>query len=301
MSERNFRRDSLETSGRSPYSDLFIYYLDGQVSPDHSVWGPNFLGCWQEEDSAFLFFSAPSGGHVEKTLQRQPQLTLIDEFRMTYDEWQGGRLTAFRVGRFFITPPWHVPVEEENLGQGALPIVLDPGLVFGTGTHPTTRNCLEAIQLVFRYEKPGAVIDLGTGTGLLALAASRLGCKKNLAIDLNFLAAKTALKNVRLNRMQNTVLVVQGRAEDFIDSPSDLVIANIHYDVMKRLIQSEGFFAKKWFVLSGLLRTQAREISHRLCKHPVEIIKKWEKDGVWHTFLGRTGRANISSVSKGSK
>jgi ribosomal protein L11 methyltransferase len=123
---------------------------------------------------------------------------------------------------------------------------------------------------------------------LLALAASRLGSEKTLAVDLNFLAVNTAQKNIRLNRLQDTVLAVQGRAEDFIDSPSDLVIANIHYEVMKPLIRAQGFFAKKWFILSGLLRTQARDIAFSLSRHPVQIIKEWEQDGVWHTFCGKT-------------
>ncbi|MEE8430938.1 MAG: 50S ribosomal protein L11 methyltransferase [Candidatus Desulfatibia sp.] len=109
---------------------------------------------------------------------------------------------------------------------------------------------------------------------MLALAAFRLGCSKTLAVDLNFLAVNTALKNVRLNRMQDTVLVIQGLAEDFIDSPCDLVIANIHYDVMKQLVDAQGFFDKEWFILSGLLHTQAIDIAYRLSRHPFQIIKK---------------------------
>ncbi len=97
------------------------------------------------------------------------------------------------------------------------------------------------------------------------------------------------MKNVRLNRMQDTVLVIQGLAEDFIDSPYDLVIANIHYDVMKQLVDAQGFLDKKWFILSGLLRTQAKDIAYRLSRHHVQIIKKWEQNGIWHTFLGRIG------------
>ncbi len=82
------------------------------------------------------------------------------------------------------------------------------------------------------------------------------------------------MKNVRLNRMQDTVLVIQGLAEDFIDSPYDLVIANIHYDVMKQLVDAQGFFDKEWFILSGLLHTQAIDIAYRLSRHPFQIIKK---------------------------
>ncbi|MBU0987125.1 MAG: 50S ribosomal protein L11 methyltransferase [Proteobacteria bacterium] len=287
MNETSYQPNNLQASIHGPYQDLFIYYLNGHVAPDYSTLGSDFLGCWQEEASAFLFFSTASRDHVEKMLKVRPDLTLLDEFQMTYAEWQGGKLTPLRVGRFFIAPPWHMPKNNKGAYREELPIVLDPGVVFGTGTHPTTHDCLEALELVFRQGNPGSAIDLGTGTGLLALAASRLGCPKILAVDLNFLATQTAMKNVRLNRLQDVVMVIQGRAEDFIDSPFDLVIANIHYDVMKRLIQVKGFLTPKWFILSGLLRTQARDIACRLSKPPFRIIKKWEQDGVWHTFLGK--------------
>ena len=176
-----------------------------------------------------------------------------------------------------------------NPCHNQLSILLDPGVVFGAGTHTTTQDCLNALELVFSREKIESALDLGTGTGLLALAASRLGCKNILAVDFNFLAARTALRNVRLNQLQDHIIIVQGRAEDFIDSPSDLVIANIHYDVMKHLIASPGFFNNKWFILSGLLRSQARDLLYELSKNRVRIVKKWERDGIWHTFLGKTG------------
>ncbi|MBL7180910.1 MAG: 50S ribosomal protein L11 methyltransferase [Desulfobacterales bacterium] len=289
MSSTGYVQSERKTSFDSPYKDLFIYYLHGQVVPDQNLFDPDFIGCWPEDEFSFLFFSRPARAKVEKLLNSQPRLTLLDEFQMTYDQWQGGRLAPFRVGRFHIAPPWQMPWNNQEISQEELPIVLDPGVVFGTGTHPTTCSCLEALELVFGRAKIVSALDLGTGTGLLALAASRLGSPKTLAVDLNFLAVNTAIKNVRLNRLQDSVLVVQGRAEDFIDSPSDLVIANIHYEVMKHLIQAQGFCAKKWFILSGLLRTQAKDIASSLSRHPFQIIKKWEQDGIWHTFFGKIG------------
>jgi ribosomal protein L11 methyltransferase len=82
-------------------------------------------------------------------------------------------------------------------------------------------------------------------------------------------------------------VAVQGRAQDFVDVDSDLVIANIHYDVIKRLIASKGFFRKKWFIISGLLRSQARDIVAGLSNNSITIINKWEHEGVWHTFFGK--------------
>ena len=77
------------------------------------------------------------------------------------------------------------------------------------------------------------------------------------------------------------------RAENFIDCPADLVIANIHYDVMQRLIDSSGFLQKDKFILSGLLRSEAKAVIHKLAQFPVKILKTWTQDGIWHTLYGK--------------
>ena len=79
----------------------------------------------------------------------------------------------------------------------------------------------------------------------------------------------------------------QGLAQEIVAVDAELVIANIHYPVMKGLIASEGFLSKKGFILSGLLRSQAREIEAELSRKPVKIIKKWELEGIWYTFFGK--------------
>ena len=81
-------------------------------------------------------------------------------------------------------------------------------------------------------------------------------------------------------KTEERVITVQGKAEDFIAYPADLIIANIHYDVMRHLIQAKGFLDKKRFILSGLLRSEAKDIADSLARHPVKIIKQWTHDGV---------------------
>lgn len=271
----------------NPYEELYIYYLQGRLKPNNKIYGNNFIGNWQEDDFSFLFYSKPSPDEISKIINSNADLALIDEFHMTYDQWQGGKTDPEKIGRFCIVPPWRKSGEKKNLCHNELTILLDPGVVFGNGLHTTTRDCIEAMEMVFLRDRIESAIDIGTGTGILALAASLLGCRSTLAVDLNFLAANTALRNVRLNCLENNILVIQGQAEDFIDSPSDLVIANIHYDVMKDLINSEGFSNKKWFILSGLLRSQAKDVNFKLYQNRINIIKTWECDGIWHTFLGK--------------
>ena len=130
-------------------------------------------------------------------------------------------------------------------------------------------------------------MDLGTGTGVLAIAAVLLGAKIAIGVDLNLLAVQTASRNIGLNRVQGNILAVQGSATELIWLETDLVIANIHFEVMRELLQTDGFLKKRWFILSGLLRSQAKAIQSQLAALPVKIVTNWNQNGIWYTFLGK--------------
>jgi ribosomal protein L11 methyltransferase len=270
---------------RQSYGDLYIYYLEGRVSSTPGFFNHFFIGNWEEDGFSFLFFSKPSDEFVLKFIENHGGLKLLDQYHMSYEEWQGGKFSSLQIGRFMIIPPWDADnacfVEPENK------ILLDPGVVFGNGLHPTTQDCIEALELLFSIEPIESALDLGCGTGILALVAGKSGCQKCFALDFNLLASQTANKNVKLNNLTHNILVAQARAENFVDLCTDLLIANIHYDVMKKLLRSEGFFNKKWFILSGLLRSQAQDIADQLLRPGVKILKKWERDGIWHTYWGK--------------
>jgi ribosomal protein L11 methyltransferase len=266
----------------NPYRDLYIYYLSGRFRPGRGFKPDHYIGTWEEGEYSFLFFTRPELALVEATVNRLMGLELLDHYHMTYNQWQGGDIVPRRIGRFTISPPWF-EVDENNTDTM---ILLDPGVVFGTGTHPTTRDCLEALQLVFEDLTIRSALDLGTGTGLLALAAARMGCPQVLAVDLTLLAAQTAQRNVRLNGLSQRILVAQGDAEKFMDFTSDLVVSNVHYDVMKNLIVAPGFLKKKCFILSGLMRSEAARIESTLAELPVKVIRRWNQDGIWHTICG---------------
>jgi len=275
--------DNQKAGCPAPYNQLFIYYFQGRLVSKAESFGDSFIGNWEEGDTSFLFFSESADDTIDQLLHIQPQLTLEDRFCMSYDQWHGEPVNPFRAGQFLIMPPWRLGESEAD----DIPIILDPGVVFGAGTHPTTSDCLEAIEIVCHNNTVESSLDLGTGTGLLSIAAARLGCRQNVAIDNNFLAAKTARKNVALNKLNNHVHIVCGNAEDVMDWNADLLIANIHYDVMRKLIVCPGFLKKKWFILSGLLRTETGHIEMQLSQQPVTIIEKWVRDGIWHTLFGR--------------
>jgi ribosomal protein L11 methyltransferase len=287
MPESKKQNRMIYTPDSLPQKDLHIYYLKGHLPGKATDSADHFLGNWEEDGFSFLFFSESADHFIEKQIAILPDIEFLDKYTMTYEEWHGNKITTFRVNRFIIIPPWEKK-NQSSVSANDLEIILDPGLVFGTGNHPTTNDCLEALITLWYGAEIESILDLGTGTGLLAIAAAKLGCKKALAVDFNYLAAKTAFNNVCLNRLEEKIIVIRGRAEEFMDKPVDLMISNIHYDVMKNLIKTEAFLTFRYFILSGLLRSEARIVADQLKRLPVKMMKTWDRDGVWHTFLGTT-------------
>jgi len=271
-----------------PDTLLYIYYIGGTVPAHHTITARHFIGNWVEDDFSFLFFTQPAKEQVLEILDQFPELKLLDEYQMTYAQWQGGNIEPVRIGRFLLNPTWI----KASPGENDIAITLDSGVVFGNGTHPTTQACLEAIDIACAGKKVKTMLDLGSGTGILALAAAKLGCEKILAVDYNYLATRTARTNVSLNNLDEQILVVNGRAEQLTGIATDLLVANIHYDIMKDLVRTEGFLKQTWFVLSGLLRSEAEKIVDYLATQPVLILKRWNQDEIWHTILGITRPAD---------
>ncbi|MFO7254614.1 MAG: 50S ribosomal protein L11 methyltransferase [Firmicutes bacterium] len=112
-----------------------------------------------------------------------------------------------QIGRLWIRPSW----EAGEPPPGTQTLVLDPGLAFGTGTHPTTRLCLKGLQ---RYLASGDVVaDVGTGSGILAMGAALLGARRVVAVDVDPIAVRVARENVERNRLQWAVTVLEGSTE----------------------------------------------------------------------------------------
>jgi ribosomal protein L11 methyltransferase len=131
------------------------------------------------------------------------------------------------------------------------------------------------------------VVDLGTGTGILALAAALLGAEQVLALDLNPLCVKTAKRNVSLNHLEKAINVVEGRAEDFVHQAADLVVANIHHAVVQRILGTKNSHEMRWFVISGLMRSQARDLKWQMEKYGLRIVKEWDHEMTWYTMLAK--------------
>jgi ribosomal protein L11 methyltransferase len=267
-----------------PSDFLYIYELEGTLSDPEVYFKTDFLAHWREADNTFLFFSKPQEETLKEFLKIHPELVWIRSHQISSRDWQGGEgFDEVSVGKIRFIPPWK-PMTQR---PGSLAIRLEPGVVFGSGHHPTTRDSLQALLWVYDQETPRRVLDLGTGSGILALASARLGAQEVLAIDWNPACVKSAGRNLELNQLGSIIAVKEGRAEEFIREPADLLIANLHFAVIQELVKRDAFFEKNWVILSGLMRSEYRAIKQKLGHPGFTLIKEWESDQTWFTLLGR--------------
>ena len=278
---------STRTPPLLPDTVLSIYCVKGDLV-GFDIDQDGFIGNWEDDGYNFLFFSEPAEKMIGRLLDTRPDLRLEDQFTMTYREWQGGFEVPVKIGRFLLTPPLlkKVPADDE------IALKFDPGLVFGNGTHPTTLACLTAIEIACAGGRVERMLDLGTGTGLLALAGASLGCRQVVAVDNNMLAAATAAQNVRLNKLEQRVLTVNGQAQDHGAVVSDLLVANIGYPVLRELLTPENLRHHRWLVLSGLQNEEAQLVLNILAELEVAVLKHWRSDAVWNTVLAITGKGH---------
>ncbi|MCK5836729.1 MAG: 50S ribosomal protein L11 methyltransferase [Desulfobacula sp.] len=269
----------------NPYTNLYIYYFDDVPIIEEAVQrNTSFLGTWVEEEIAFLFFSVLSDDVVDNILQKNKGIRLVDKYEMTGEQWHGDKIEPYYVKDLCIYPPWIDPLEND---ADIKKIMLDPGVVFGTGRHQTTEDCLYLIHRLCTKHTIHSVLDIGTGTGLLSLGAAALNCKRVMACDFNGLAVKTTLNNIRLNKFEDRILAFQAKGEEIMAIPCDLLVANIHYDVMRVMIESPYLLEKKWFILSGLLNSEAKKVLASLSAKNVHIVERRCPDGIWNTILGK--------------
>ena len=274
--KRRWGSSLLSHGACGPPEELFIYYLRGVADDTDLREGADFLGNWLEGGCSFLFFKRPAHAEIQELLRRQPGLELIQEHRVPYKEWLGGEITTFREGRIRVVPVWESP----GADPAYVDVRLDPGVVFGAGNHPTTRGCLRELARIFATEPVKTVIDLGSGTGLLSLAAAKLGAGKVLGVDSNPLAARTMRGNILRNGMQDRVLAAFGGAESAAEGKADLVLANIHYHVMSQIATHSEIVHARLAVVAGLFPSQAEKVASVLTSRGMQVrVKEGLEEG----------------------
>jgi ribosomal protein L11 methyltransferase len=182
------------------------------------------------------------------------------------------------VGRFLIAPPW---IETSTVPQSSIVVVIEPGMAFGTGTHETTRLCLKAID---KYFRGGSFLDVGTGTGVLAIAAAKMFSESSvIAVDTDADALAIAQENARLNQVAERIHFQIGTVDEQTSS-ADFVCANLTATVITELLPLLLNATCGRLVLSGILDSQQYSIESRLSELGVTNFET-DQDGEWISIL----------------
>lgn len=182
-----------------------------------------------------------------------------------------------------IKPTWEV---YESDDENDIIIEIDPGMAFGSGTHETTSLCIQALNKYLK--KDSLVYDVGCGSGILGIVASKLGAQEVICVDIDVNAVKVAKENVEINKVKHNVTVHQGNLLQAATGKADLVVANILADVIIMLTKDiRTYIAENGlFISSGIIQEKAESVRAELLRNNFEVVETIKK-GEWVAFIAK--------------
>lgn len=181
-----------------------------------------------------------------------------------------------RIGEHIVVcPSW----ESCSLEPGDIMLQLDPGMAFGTGTHETTRLCLQMLE---KFVKPGMdILDVGCGSGILSICGVLLGGSSAVGVDIDQTAVKVANENAEMNHVENKISFLCGDLTDKVSGKYQVICANIVADVVIRMIPNIGDFMDDGAILlvSGIIESRLDEVVEALNAYGYQVIDSREEKG----------------------
>ncbi|WP_378953766.1 50S ribosomal protein L11 methyltransferase [Pelosinus sp. sgz500959] len=267
-------------SGRWDYSDIpeevntEIVVVKAYLPADEHL--DEKLGQFEEEIQQLVSYGVDKGSGITECRE-----VMEEDWASSWKEF----FHPIKVGqRIVIKPSW----EEYVATDEDLVIELDPGMAFGTGTHHTTAMCCRILEDVV---EPGHVIfDVGTGSGILSIAAAKLGAGRVQAVDLDRVAVRVANENVGINKVEDIVQVAHGDLLTGFSGKADIVIANIIADVVIILLADIPARLKDdgIFIASGIITERLSDVTSAMLAQNL-IIDKVVEEGGWVAIVARMG------------
>jgi ribosomal protein L11 methyltransferase len=265
---RELRDDHLEG-----FLTAFLYDYSPTAMVDTSGDQPDGRRAWR------VFFATPEGRDVARTAlaasewHARVDVDPVDVEDEGWAEKSQSELTAIEVGNMIVAPPWDLPQGDAAVGR--MLIVIEPSMGFGTGHHQTTRLCLRALEDVGVHGK--RLLDLGTGSGVLAIAAAKLGAAAVLGVDDDPDAVDAARKNVTLNDV--TVRIERADIKTSEAETADIVVANLTGALLVRFAEGVMRHATPGglLILSGFTEDERFSVGHAF--RELEIVRDDREDG----------------------
>ncbi len=213
---------------------------------------------------------------VQKGQEPYGQISILEiDDQGWADNWKNFFRTIVIKDKIIIKPSW----EDYEEKPGDIVIELDPGMAFGTGSHETTMMCTEALEEHVR--KGDTVFDIGCGSGILAIVASKLGAQKVIAIDLDETCVKVSKENVEKNNVSHNVDVKRGNLLDVIQGKADIIVANIIAEIIVDMTNDLGDYLKEEgiFICSGIISEKVKMVEDSLLSHGFRILGIKESNG----------------------
>jgi len=272
----------------------------GETAASAQLWAFNTTGVEISEDAKnpdFItlrayFNSAPDIKKLRERILRDLKLIDLPEFALRgitgltvadqdwLAEWKKG-YEPIAIGQsLLVCPSWR---RDQARNTDRVMIEIDPGMAFGTGTHETTRGCLEMLE---KYWEGGAMLDVGTGTGILAIAAAKLRPgSRVVGFDVDPEAVEVAIENAAINGVAEEIEIEVNKLSSYQGQEFDLVLANLTADVIIPLSPEFPQVLKPQGVLivSGVLREQTDDVRAALESHDLSVIEM-KLDGEWMTM-----------------
>ena len=275
----------------------------GETAATTQLWAANTTGVEISEDKdqpdfitlRAYFNAAPDLEKLRAQILRNLKLIDLPEFALRgiksltiadqdwLAEWKKGYEPVVVGQRLLICPSWK---RDQALDTDRIVVEIDPGMAFGTGTHETTRGCLEMLE---KYWRGGALLDVGTGTGILAIAAIKLvPGSRVVGFDTDPEAIEVALENAAINGVADDLELEVNKLSSFHGQEFDLALANLTADVIIPLAADFAQVIKPQgaLIVSGVLREQGDEVKSALEKQSFKVIED-KPDGEWGTFALR--------------